>query len=163
MSERFRGTIKEAKKVEGDKRTYWIVSFWEKEKETFICFNPTIEKMVGQEIEGEIIERISKTTGQPWKQFSFSAKEQFKKEEGNRTDVMILSYAKDLSISASTLATGIVKSLIESGIVKEHAEVDLRKYHALIQALLIEDLEKIFELLKKINNGRALTSSSQED
>jgi len=153
MSERFRGTIKEAKKVEGDKRTYWIVSFLEKEKETFICFNPTIEKMVGQEIEGEIIERISKTTGQPWKQFSFSAKEQFKKEEGNRTDVMILSYAKDINIAASTLATDIIKSLIESGLLKENTvvEIDLRKYYAVILQLLKENIKEIFKLLKEVN------------
>jgi len=162
MPEKFKGIVREAVKTKGRQGTYyWVVSFEGIEDETFLCFNPNIQNMIGQEVEGEITEKKS-ARGVRWKQFSFSTKDHFKKE-GDRTDVMLLSYAKDLSISASTLATGIIKSLIESGIVKEHAEVDLRKYHALIQALLIEDLEKIFELLKKINNGRALTSSSQED
>jgi len=161
MPEKFKGIVREATKTKGRQGTYyWVVSFEGIEDENFLCFNPNIQNMIGQEVEGEITEKKS-ARGVRWKQFSFSTKNQFKEED--RTNVMILSYAKDLSISASTLATGIVKSLIESGIVKEHAEVDLRKYHALIQALLIEDLEKIFELLKKINNGRALTSSSQED
>jgi len=169
MPEKFKGIVREAVKTKGRQGTYyWVVSFEGIEDETFLCFNPNIERMVGQEIEGEITEKKS-ATGVKWKQFSFSTKNQPSKEEGeslkerDRIIAMMLSYAKDLSINASTLATEIVKSMIEGGLIEENAEIDLRKYHGIILSFLQESVKENFELLKKINNGRTLTSSSQED